>query len=103
MDDYINEIQSLGKHTLDKFLLLLIEDVKLRTQKRKNIEEHISSHRELLIKYNSLRNSDKNTSKNKKDEDIFFAGDNLLELKRYAENQRKLSESQYLASNAYFI
>lgn len=103
MDDYINEIQSLGKHTLDKFLLLLIEDVKLRTQKRKNIEEHISSHRELLIKYNSLRKSDKNTSKNKKDKDIFFAGDNLLELKRYGEKQRKLSESQYLASNAYFI
>ena len=103
MDNYRVEIKSLGKYTLDKFLLLLLEDVKLRTEKSKNIKEHFSSHRDLLIEYNSLRDGNKNTSKGKKDKDIFVAEDSYFELKRFDEKRRKLSESQYLASNAYFI
>jgi len=52
MGNYSEEILKLGNLTLEKFLLLLKEDVKLRTQKSKNLNKNIFTHNKAVEKYN---------------------------------------------------
>ncbi len=103
MGNYSEEITKLGKNTLDKFLLLLEEDVKLRTQKIKSLDENHFSYKKKLNNFYSSNKKVKKETEEKLNEDIFMEHDHFYELTTYIMQYRKLSESQYLASNAYFI
>lgn len=99
MGNYSEEILKLGNLTLEKFLLLLKEDVKLRTQKSKNLNKNIFTHNKAVEKYNIPTGKNKITNQ----DDFYIEREGFFEINNLFQEHKKLSESQYLASNAYFI
>tara|TARA_Y100001933_G_C18975661_1_gene554504 strand:+ start:294 stop:1685 length:1392 start_codon:yes stop_codon:yes gene_type:complete len=99
MKDYKLEIINKGKETLEKFLLLLKEDFILS----KNRKDEMN-----IISKNHFNFTAKTIEKLKPNEglegkEVLVNREEFLEMREKIDVFDKLSESQYLASNAYFI
>ena len=99
MEDSQSEIIELGRKTLEKFLLLLKEDEKLRLRTKQKI---VTQRKDNFEKIKEFRKNI-STSQPNENSEYLIAADNLSAITELIKEEGKLSESEYLASNAYFV
>ncbi len=98
MQDYKEEIIAEGTKTLENFLLLLKEDYLLH----KNVKERRNFDKDKIDKIKTTRKKFESEDALLNSE-ISISADEYIEYRTEIDKQIKISKSQYLASNSYFI